>query len=54
MRKFSDFSEQEILALAIANEEEEEEDGGTYADFVQSVKENYPDTAPMFTDMAAE
>jgi rubrerythrin len=51
MRKFSDLSEQEILALAIANEEE---DGRTYADFAQSVKENYPDTAAMFTDMAAE
>jgi rubrerythrin len=51
MRRFSDLNEQEVLALAISNEEE---DGQLYADFAQSLRENYPDTAQVFDGMAAE
>jgi rubrerythrin len=51
MRRFSDLSEQEVLALAIANEEE---DGQLYADFAESLRETYPDSARVFDDMAAE
>jgi rubrerythrin len=51
MRRFSDLTEQEVLALAISNEEE---DGRLYADFAQSLRETYPDSARVFDDMAAE
>ena len=51
MRQFNDLSEREILALAIANEEE---DGRIYADYAEHLRENYPDSAAMFDDMAAE
>jgi rubrerythrin len=51
MRKFSDLSEQDILALAIANEEE---DGRTYADFAYGLRDHYPDSAQVFEHMAEE
>ncbi|GBQ29545.1 rubrerythrin [Gluconacetobacter azotocaptans] len=51
MRKFTTLSDQDILALAISNEEE---DGRIYADFAYVLRENYPDTAHIFTDMAEE
>jgi rubrerythrin len=51
MRNFDDLSEREMLALAVANEEE---DGRIYADFADSLRENFPSTAKMFTEMAAE
>jgi rubrerythrin len=51
MRRFNDLSEREVLALAIANEEE---DGRIYADYAEHLRENYPDSAAMFDDMAAE
>jgi rubrerythrin len=51
LRAFSDLSEREILALAISNEEE---DGRIYADFAEGLQDNYPDTARVFLDMAAE
>ena len=51
MRGFPDLSEQEVLALAISNEEE---DGRTYADFAQGLRETFPDSARVFEDMAAE
>jgi rubrerythrin len=51
MRKFDDLSEREMLALAIANEEE---DGRIYADFADSLRENYSSTAKMFIEMADE
>jgi erythrin-vacuolar iron transport family protein len=51
MRKFSELSEREILALAISNEEE---DGRVLADFGFALRENYPDTAGIFAEMAAE
>ncbi|MGI4744466.1 MAG: iron exporter MbfA [Janthinobacterium lividum] len=51
MRKFDELSEAEILALAIASEEE---DGRVYADFSHQLRENYPDSASIFTEMAVE
>jgi rubrerythrin len=51
MRKFDDLSEREMLALAIANEEE---DGRIYADVAEGLRENYPSSAKVFIDMAAE
>jgi len=50
-RSFSELSEQEVLALAISNEEE---DGRTYADVAQGLRETYPDSARVFEDMAEE
>ena len=51
MKSFDDLTEPEILALAISSEEE---DGRIYADFAQGLEEDHPDTAKVFTDMAAE
>jgi rubrerythrin len=51
MRNFSDLTEREILALAIANEEE---DGRIYVDIAEGLRGEYPGSAQMFTDMAAE
>ena len=51
MRNFTDLDEKEILALAISSEEE---DGRIYADFADSLREEFPDSAQVFHDMAAE
>ncbi|MBR0559416.1 iron exporter MbfA [Neokomagataea anthophila] len=51
MPRLSDLSEAEVLALAIASEEE---DGHIYADFAEMLRENYPDSAAIFDEMAAE
>ena len=51
MLEFSELSEAEILALAIASEEE---DGRIYADFAQGLRAEYPDSARVFSGMAAE
>ncbi|HEX6000374.1 MAG TPA: ferritin family protein [Hyphomicrobiaceae bacterium] len=51
MRAFSDLSEREILALAIALEEE---DSRIYADYADGLKESYPASAKVFTEMAAQ
>jgi erythrin-vacuolar iron transport family protein len=51
MRNFSELSEKEVLALAIANEEE---DGRIYADLADGLREDYPATATVFTKMSAE
>ncbi|GBQ59430.1 iron exporter MbfA [Komagataeibacter swingsii] len=51
MRKFSSLTDQEILALAISNEEE---DGRIYSDFAYALREKYPDTSRIFTDMSVE
>jgi rubrerythrin len=50
-RNFKDLSEQEILALAIGQEEEDER---IYGDFVDGLRETYPATAKMFEEMAEE
>ena len=51
MRDFADLSERELLALAIANEEE---DGRIYADYANELREDYPASAKVFQEMAAE
>ena len=51
MRNFDELSEREILALAIAGEEE---DGRIYMDFADGLRENYPASARVFTEMASE
>ncbi|MDE2005862.1 MAG: rubrerythrin [Rhodospirillales bacterium] len=51
MRNFSDLTEREVLALAIANEEE---DARIYADIAEGLRETYPASARVFTEMLAE
>jgi rubrerythrin len=51
MRDFTSLSEREILALAISSEEE---DGRVYADFAERLRDDYPDSARIFTDMSVE
>ncbi|WP_419826096.1 iron exporter MbfA [Sphingomonas sp.] len=51
MRLFRELAEQEVLALAISNEEE---DGRIYADYAGSLRDLYPDTAGIFDEMAAQ
>jgi rubrerythrin len=51
MREFDELSEREVLALAISSEEE---DGRIYLDFADGLRANYPASAQMFFDMAAE
>ncbi len=50
-RHFEDLSDAEILAVAIASEEEATQ---AYTGFAEKLREEFPDTARMFTDMAAE
>jgi rubrerythrin len=51
MKSFNDLTQPEILALAISSEEE---DGRIYADFAEGLRDHHPDTAHVFSDMAAE
>ncbi|HTR13121.1 MAG TPA: ferritin family protein [Roseiarcus sp.] len=51
MRNFDQLSEREMLALAVSNEEE---DGRIYADIADGLMENYPASAQVFSEMAAE
>ncbi len=51
MREFDDLSEREILALAISNEEE---DARIFADFADGLHDDYPASAKVFDEMAAE
>ncbi len=51
MKRFSDLSEQEILALAIANEDE---DNRIYRSFADGLRSSYPDTAALYDKMAQE
>ena len=50
-KKFSELSESEILALAIALEEE---DSRIYGDFADGLRESYPATAAVFEEMQHE
>ncbi len=50
-RHIDDLSDAEILALAISNEEEATR---AYMEFAEQLREGYPDSARMFTDMALE
>ncbi|MGI4950268.1 MAG: iron exporter MbfA [Janthinobacterium lividum] len=51
MKAFKDLDEREILALAISSEEE---DGRIYADFADSMRADYPDSAKVFDEMVTE
>lgn len=51
MRNFDQLTEREILALAISSEEE---DGRIYADFAEGLRTDYPASAKIFVEMAAE
>jgi rubrerythrin len=51
MRNFSELTEREVLALAIANEEE---DGRIYTDIAEGLRDDYPASAKVFTEMAGE
>ncbi|MBN2907665.1 MAG: rubrerythrin family protein [Rhodobacteraceae bacterium] len=50
-RRFSDLSEQEILALAISSEED---DARIYRTYAEQLRADYPDSARIFEDMATE
>ncbi len=51
MKRFADLSEQEILALAITNEEE---DSRIYRGFAEGLREKYAASAEVFDEMADE
>ena len=51
MKRFSDLTEQEILALAITNEEE---DSRIYRGFAEGLRESFPASAKVFDEMAEE
>ena len=51
MKRFSDLTEQEILALAISNEEE---DSRIYRGFAEGLREQYGASAKVFDEMADE
>jgi rubrerythrin len=50
-RRFSDLTEQEVLALAISSEED---DARIYRSFAEKLRAEYPATAAVFDGMAAE
>ncbi|MGC9418139.1 MAG: iron exporter MbfA [Rhodovulum sp.] len=50
-RRFSDLSEQEILALAISSEED---DARIYRSYAERLRTDYPDSARVFEEMARE
>jgi erythrin-vacuolar iron transport family protein len=50
-RRFSDLSEQEVLALAISNEED---DARIYRQYAERLREEYPASAKVFKEMAVE
>ena len=51
MKRFADLSEQEVLALAITNEEE---DSRIYRGFAQGLRDQFPASAKVFDEMAEE
>ncbi|MBM3527246.1 MAG: rubrerythrin [Alphaproteobacteria bacterium] len=51
MKRFSDLTEQEILALAITNEDE---DSRIYRGFAEGLREAFPASATVFEEMADE
>lgn len=51
MKRFSDLTEQEVLALAITNEEE---DSRIYRGFAEGLREQFPASAKVFDEMADE
>jgi rubrerythrin len=51
VKRFADLTEQEVLALAISNEDE---DNRIYRSFADALRGAYPDTAQMYDKMAQE
>src|SRR5579862_4576150 len=51
VKRFADLTEQEVLALAISNEDE---DNRIYRSFADALRASYPETAQMYDKMAAE
>jgi erythrin-vacuolar iron transport family protein len=51
VKRFADLSEQEVLALAISNEDE---DNRIYRSFADGLRGSYPETASMYDKMAEE
>jgi erythrin-vacuolar iron transport family protein len=51
LKRFADLNEQEILALAISNEED---DNRVYRAFADRLRRDYPDTAAIYDQMAEE
>jgi erythrin-vacuolar iron transport family protein len=51
MKRFADLTEQEVLALAITNEDE---DSRIYRGFAEGLREHYPSSSKMFDEMADE
>jgi rubrerythrin len=51
VKRFADLSEQEVLALAITNEEE---DSRIYRGFAEGLREQFPASAKVFDEMADE
>jgi erythrin-vacuolar iron transport family protein len=51
MKRFEDLTEREILALAISLEEEDER---VYADYSETLRQNFPGTATLFDEMRKE
>ena len=51
MKNFSELTEREVLAVAIASEEE---DSRIYMTFAEDLRERYPDSAKLFEEMADE
>jgi rubrerythrin len=51
LKRFADLNEQEILALAISNEDE---DNRIYRSFADRLRGAYPDTAKLYDEMAHE
>jgi rubrerythrin len=51
VKRFADLTEQEILALAITNEDE---DSRIYRGFAEGLREKYPSSAKVFDEMADE
>jgi rubrerythrin len=51
VKKFSELTEQEVLALAITNEEE---DSRIYRGFAEGLREQFPSSAKVFDEMADE
>ena len=50
-RRFTDLSEQEVLALAISNEED---DARIYRQYAERLREDFPSSAKVFDGMAVE
>lgn len=51
MKSFAELTEQEVLALAISNEED---DSRIYRGFAEGLREQYPSSAAVFSEMADE